>query len=466
MTSMLAIAPVQPHQTAALEEMCDLESLLCEYGTGTGKTLIVVEMCKILVEVGEVPILVAVPNALLEQTEEEFRIWAGDAWVERNLRVLDSTYTLYRRREVLKRGRDNVILISHESFSAKEVREGIKYRVWSASFVDEASRFRNYSKRTMTLKTLGQRSKTRYAFTGNLLVNTPADIFYVMTYLNPDIFGTQNRTTFMHEYCLMGGYMGNQPIDIRPDRLAQLQAIMDANRIRCELRDIRKLPERELSVRYVDMHKDQRKAYVQMRDELKLEIERLGESDFNSRVRTYATRLQRLQEIAAGFARNLDKEVVFFPSPKTNELVELLQDEPEKPTIVWYWWVPERDRIATELKKRKIDFVIFGQPGARAAFRSGKVNVFLAQNAKGGYGLNLPNCTRMIYHSLPWDMDVYLQSQERNVRLNTPVEAFLEIIHILARNTVDGYVRGKLLDKAGVSAKLSKSQALELLRGS
>jgi SNF2 family DNA or RNA helicase len=94
---------------------------------------------------------------------------------------------------------------------------------------------------------------------------------------------------------------------------------------------------------------------------------------------------------------------------------------------------------------------------------SGKVNIFVSQLAKGGYGLNLTRAERMIYHSQPWDLDAYLQSQERNMRLTTTADR-LEIIHLVTRNTVDEYVRHRLVEKADMSSKLTKSQALEMLR--
>lgn len=451
-------------QLFAIEQICELEHLLIEYGTGTGKTRVMIEACKVLVEVGDIPIIICVPNSLMEQMVLELVKWAGANWTDKNVKVLDSSYTIYRRREELKRGRDNVYVISTESLSYPAVREGLQYRAWAASFIDEGSRFRKYSKRTQTLKTLGSRSKSRYIFTGQLMVNTPADLFYPMTFLNPDIFETRNIRTFVTEYCLMGGYMGNQPIDIRPDRIDKLREIMDANRIHCELRDLRVLPDRELIVRHVDLGREQTESYEQMRDELKVEIEGISEPDFSTRAKTYAIRLLRLQEIAAGFARNADGDVSFFPSAKTRELVEILEESPDTPTIVWYWWSPERDTIATALSRKKIPFVIFGNRGAQTDFESGRINVFLSQMAKGGYGLNLPRAVRMIYHSLPWDQDIYLQSQERNMRRNTTAE-YLEIIHLIARHTVDGYVRGKLLEKAGISSKMTKSAAMEMLLG-
>lgn len=441
----------------------DRPGLLVEYGTGTGKTRILVESVAVLLLTGEAPILVCVPNSLIEQTVEEFQKWNGQAWVDKNLAVLDGGYTIPQRSRFLEAGTKPVYLLSHEALSYKLIREGIASRRWGAAFLDEASRFRNWSERTRTLKTLGTRSGTRYAFTGNLMVKSPADLFYVMNFLIPGIWGTNNLQTFKTEYCILGGFTGTEPIAIRPDRMPKLKALMDANRIQCELKDLREMPERTLSVRKTNLAPRQRKAYEEMRETLLAEIERENDSTFETQASTYAVRLLRLQEISSGFGRNVEGEVVHLPSPKMEEVLDLLEAEPDVPTVVWYWWRPERVRLEAELGKRNIPASLFGEPGARESFLEGRTNVFVSQLAKGGYGLNLTRATRMIYLDLPWDLDIYLQSQERNMRLTTTAN-FLEIIHMVNRGTVDEYVRDRLLDKAGISAQLSRSEALAILR--
>lgn len=459
---MTAPPAPQPHQETAIERIMDEESLLIEYGTGTGKTRVIVEVARVLVANGEAPILIVVPNSLLEQTLQQFERWAGASWTEKHVEVLDARLTIYQRRERLKRGNSSVMVLSHESLSYALIREGIKYRQWGAALVDEASRFRNYSKRTITLAALGRQARTRYAFTGNLAVRNPADPWYVMNFLERGLFGTTNRETFLTTYCLLGGFTGMQPIGIRPDKLAAYTEILDRKRIKAELRDIRDMPERTMIVRKVELGGRQRDAYVQMREELRAKIEGTTDEDFETQASTYAVRLLRLQEIAAGFARNTDGDVVFLPSPKTDEMIEAILSSPNTPTVIWYWWQPELEVIRAQLEEVALDYVVFGEKGAVEAFMDGRVNIFVSQLSRGGYGLNLTRATRMMYHSLPWDLDVYTQSQERNVRLDTTA-THLTIEHFVVRGTADEYVRGKLIDKAAMSRQLSRSQALEML---
>lgn len=451
------------HQDRAINEMMDRSGLLIEYGTGTGKTRVYVEAVEALLMAGDVPVLVAVPNALIEQTSEEFERWLGEDWVVKHLLVLNGTYSIEDRRHHLRYGRYPVFLISHEAMSYPMIREALASRKWAAAIIDEASRFRNYSNRTKALNILGSRAATRYAFTGNLAPRAPTDVWYVMNFLTPSIFGTRNLQTFRSTYCLMGGFENRQAIGLRPDKADEFRATMDSVRISCQLSDIRDLPDRVLHVARVNMPTKTRESYRELQETLRLEIERVDDFTFTSHVKTYATRLQRLQEICAGFARNLDGEVVGLPCAKTTALLDALEDEPDTPTVIWYWWRPELDTIKASLNKRKLSFVTFGESGAIDQFMKGDTNIFVSQLAKGGYGLNLTRATRMIYHSLPWSLDVYLQSQERNMRLTTTA-THLEIIHLVTRNSVDEYVRTKLLERADISRQLTKSQALELLR--
>ena len=452
------------HQSRALEEIMDRNSLLVEYGTGTGKTRIMVEALQVLVSVGDIPILLCVPNSLMEQTVEEIETWLGKEWRRKNVMALNSKFTIASRATMLKRGSGNIYILSHEALSYTEIANALRSRKWGAVFVDEASRFRNYSKRTRALRDVGLRAASRYAFTGNLTVRAPTDSWYVMNFLKPGVFGYGNVDMFRTEYCILGGFTGRQALGVRPDKVAKLRGILDEHRITCQLRDIRVMPGRDLFVRKVSMGGKQEKAYEDMKEELRHEIERIGEADFRSEASTYAVRLLRLQEVAAGFGRNAEGDVVRLLSPKTDELISMLNDDPDVPTVVWYWWNPEGDHIKNQLLREGIPFTKFGDKGGTVrSFMDGEVNVFLSQIAKGGYGLNLTRATRMIYHSLPWDLDVYSQSQERNMRLTTTAD-YLEIHHLIVRDTVDEYVRQKLVDKAGISRQLTRSQALEMLK--
>jgi len=216
-----------PHQDRAVEDIVTRDDVLVRYGTGTGKMRIIVEACRVMMAAGDIPGLVLVPNSLLEQSWQQFVEWAGDAWTRKNVESLDGGMNLYARREQLKRGRANIFLLSHEALSYPIIREGVTSRTWGFVMLDEASRFRNPSKRTRSLRAAGVKAGSRYAFTGNLVVKSPLDAYYVLDWLQPGVWGTRNRDAFKTNYCLLGGFGGTQALGLRPDKAKEFKAILD-----------------------------------------------------------------------------------------------------------------------------------------------------------------------------------------------------------------------------------------------
>ena len=91
--------PIGEHQERAIDEIMQRDSLLIEYGTGTGKTRIYAEAIEALILAGEAPVLVLVPNSLIEQTTDEFRFWLGPDWSEKFLMVLNGGFSIEDRRQ-------------------------------------------------------------------------------------------------------------------------------------------------------------------------------------------------------------------------------------------------------------------------------------------------------------------------------------------------------------------------------
>lgn len=452
-----------PHQLEGVTYLLTHPYSIIGAGTGTGKTGIMAHAARYISE-REYPacrfVLLVVPNSLMEQTQEELEIWHGADWVRENVVQMygwsqRTRYTRLRQRPSNERP---IYIISHEMLSDHHIADALARRQWGAVFVDEGSRFRNNSLRTKALVRLHERADIRSVFSGTLAVRNAADVWYPCRFLQPGLFrGIRERGLFLRQYFLLGGFTGRDVIGERPDTIGELRRILAQFTWRVNLSDIRDMPERTMVRRRVDLRGEQRVAYTQFRDTLILEIERMNDEDFRLQVQHYVTRILRLQEIAAGFARNADGDVEALPSAKTTELLAILDDD-AAPAIVWTWWKPEQRRIVDTLSRA--GHLVTTD---RAQFVDGTADILVMSPASGGYGLNLDRARRMIYHSLPWDLDLYIQSQERNWRMTTTEPK--EIIHLIATDTIDERVRDKLLDKARISERsMGRSDALSLLR--
>lgn len=449
---------LKPHQLEGLTHLLSRPYSIIAGGTGTGKTGILAHAARYIADKGE-RVLLLVPNTLMQQTLEEFVLWHGEGWADQHVVQLHNQ-TQARRVELLRMFRrvpePVVIIASHEMLSYHGISNALYALEWGAVFVDEATRFRNNSQRTRALIRLHERARVRSVFSGTLVVRNRADLWYPLRFLQPGFFdGIRSKRTFLAQFFTLGGYTGWEPIDERPDQRQHLTDLVNRITWRVNLSDIRDMPERTLTRRVVTLRGEQRVAYTTLRDTLLLEIQRATNEDFRLQVRHYVTRILRLQEISAGFARNTEGDIVRLPSAKTEELLEVLEDG--EPTIVWIWFIPEREAVIDRL--RAAGYRVTEQ---RGEFLSGDAEVLVMNPASGGYGLNLDRATRMIYHSLPFDLDLYIQSQERNWRMTTTQPK--EIVHLIAEETIDIHIRQRLLAKARISERMGRSDALALLQ--
>lgn len=93
------------------------------------------------------------------------------------------------------------------------------------------------------------------------------------------------------------------------------------------------------------------------------------------------------------------------------EHVEQLQGEP---TICFYWFKHERDRLLRRFPRaREVE-----DSTSIRDWNAGRIELLLAHPASAGYGLNLQaGGHRMVWYTLPWSLEMWRQSCARLVRL-------------------------------------------------
>lgn len=444
----------EPHQVRALERMQSQPGLAVFYSPGMGKTGIQALGMQRLVEQSGGRVLGLVPNAIIEDAQEEYANWLGKERVRDDYLFLH-TIPVRQRLSLLRYDPQwKAAVVTHEDLSRPEIAAALRRIPFEGVLVDEASRFRNSSKRTTNL--LGLKAGQRNIFTGTPIVRNPGDLWYPLKFIDPRWCGITRRELFNAEYCILGGWDGCTPIDIRPDRVAQLRSVLAPFCIYGTLSDVRQMPQRTVVSRRCSLFPEQLRLYNELRDTLRLEIERENEESYLLKLQSYVTRLMKLLEIAAGFTRNQDGEVVFLRSAKTAELLDLLQDR--TPSIVWVYWRAEHELVERALREFGISYSTLDN---RKAWLDGETDVLLASISKGGVGLNLDRAERVVYHSLCFNAELMAQSLDRNYRWTSTTDR--SVVYLIARNTVDEHVRTNLQQKSNFSSKISRSAALELL---
>lgn len=122
-------------------------------------------------------------------------------------------------------------------------------------------------------------------------------------------------------------------------------------------------------------------------------------------------------------------------------LESILKDEENK-VIIWCRYIHELDTLQKAFTAQKIQFVRVQGGMARADLdtavktfnKDAKCRVYLGQVATGiGITLNAANYT--IYYNLPWSLEQYLQSMDRNYRIGQDKK--VTVYRLLGRYTLD-----------------------------
>ena len=145
----------------------------------------------------------------------------------------------------------------------------------------------------------------------------------------------------------------------------------------------------------------------------------------------------KLQQIASGQVYTLDEQemtrrrVVDIHNYKIQALETLIEAANGHPVIVFYKYQHERDKIQAHFCTRQLhncqDLMEWNHK---------KIPILLAHPASIGHGLNLQAGGHIIiWYSLPWSLEQYLQANDRLYRQGQ--KETVQIYHVVVKDTVD-----------------------------
>ena len=166
---------------------------------------------------------------------------------------------------------------------------------------------------------------------------------------------------------------------------------------------------------------------------------------------TAAAAGQKLQQLAAGFVYDEQREAHWTHTVKLDRLAELLEENQRAPTIVFYQFQAEYDALRQRYPHA-------GTVDDIDLWNRGDLEVLLLHPAAAGHGLNLQHGGHhVVFLSLPWSLELYEQAIGRLHRSGQqhPVWCYV----MLMEGTVDEKMWTALRNKRSVS-----NAALEALR--
>ena len=466
--------PLYPYQQQGMRHLAFTERALLADEMGLGKTVQAIAACELLRQLrGVQRVLVISPASLKAEWEEQIKKFSD----------LSSLIIQGPRAARLKQYRQESFfyLCNYEQImpDADEIQSLLAPDI---IILDEAQRIKNWQTKTATAV---KRLNSRYAFvlTGTPLENRIDEIYSIVQFLDPQLFGPLFRfNRDFYELDEKGQPCGYKNLD---ELYRRLRPVM--------LRRRKEEVEGELPGRTVNNY------FVPMTDEQALRYD-----EYNARVARLMAIAQRrplrkeewekLQKWLACMRMLCDTPYILDPecsdSPKLDELEKILGDlldDDNHKIIIFSEWARMLDLVCGLADKSGIGYALhtgkIPQTRRRQEIRRFKddpaCRLFLSSDS-GSTGLNLQNADVVINLDLPWNpakleqriARAWRKHQTRSVQvINLVCEHSIEhrMLHLLdqkqnlAQSVVDG--AGELTSMKMPSGRAAFMERMEALMG-
>jgi SNF2 family DNA or RNA helicase len=458
-----------PFQRAGVQFLWTAGSALLADEMGTGKTI---QLLELLDDCAHLPALVVCPNGVKFNWAREAERWCPSA---EPFVVAGSAAV---RKKILAEAADNpwaLVIVNYEALRAHSrlapfgsqrlarcpdcgghdpkttaARCEVHPRELNAIpfktvIVDEAHRIKDpNAKQTRAAWALGAGPSVerRYALTGTPIANDPSDLWSIMRFVAPDEY--PRKSAFVDRYCLLswGDYGGLDVKGIHPRTRDEFFKILDPRFRRMpKALVLPQLPPKIRSTRYLDLPPRQLKAYREIEKGL---VTRLDDGTLMVAKNDLEAKIRLLQFSSAAMQTTPDGYRMCDPSPKIDELVEILEELAPKPVAVCAEHRQLIDLAAARLTKLNISHGLitggqrdFERDAALRDFQAGKLRVMLFTVKAGGTGLTMTATDTLVFLQRSWSMIDNRQSEDRVHRIGSEQHEAIHFIDLVARDTIE-----------------------------
>jgi hypothetical protein len=462
--------PLLPYQRAGVLHLAFGERALLADDMGLGKTIQAIGGCELLARrKGIERVLIVCPASLKAEWEEQIGRFSG--------RTSRLVFGPRAQRLAAYREPAFFTIVNYEQVlgDADDINSLLAPDV---VVLDEAQRIKNWQTKTARrVKSL--RSAHAFVLTGTPLENRIDELYSIIQYLDPEIFGPLFR--FNRDFYALDER--GRPVDYK--NLAALRDRASPLMLRRRKADVeRELPGRTVKNYFVAMAQEQK---------LRYEDYRLPAAQLLAKAQKRPLRQEefdRLQQLLACMRMVCDTPAILDPtcriSPKLEELEKILGDlleEPDRKIIIFSEW----ERMLTMIRELALEM------GVEAAWHTGSVSqqrrraeinrfkrdpacrLFLSTDS-GSVGLNLQVASAVINVDLPWNpakleqriARAWRKNQTRSVTVvNLVAERSIEhnILHLLGQKQAlaDGVLDGTG-DLAGLKMPSGRGAFIERMQ--
>lgn len=451
-------------------------ALICD-DPGTGKTLTTLLGLMQLRAAGKLdrhrPILVVAPNSVVDNWVREAHTWTSfraKAW-----RGSPTT----RRRLLQTAGHWDIYVVGYGTVRHDADHTSrhapLQQLHPQAVVVDECHWIKNpNAARTKAVVKLCHRADAVIPLSGTPITHHTGDLHPILRAMAPSVYPSRER--FLQRYLdSVPGDYSDKVLGLNAQREGEFRASLHGSYRHLAKADVlSELPPKVYSVRHVELPAGARKAYNSMRDDMIAELDDGTEMP----AMTVMTQLLRLLQLACASAdvttttemvdtdfgpEEREKVHVHLrePSWKVDEFVDILDERPGKQVLAF---APSAQLMRlcgarAEKEGYRVGYVIGGQTArertaAVDAFQAGELDVICATTAAGGVGLTLTAASTVVFVQRPWSFVEASQAEDRAHRMGSEVHESIEIVDIVATDTIDAQVREVLRGKSEALAEL------------
>jgi SNF2 family DNA or RNA helicase len=455
------------HQLDALKASWDKEVFAYFMEMGTGKSKVLLDNAAILYDKGEINALLLIapkgvyknwfdseiPTHLVDHIDKKMVLWKTS---DKSIKQIKKLNTLFEPGSDLR-----ILIMNVESFSSGNGSE-FAYKFLSAHpksmvAIDEATTIKTpTSNRTKNILKLSNHCKYRRILTGSPVTKSPLDLYSQCAFLDPWLLDHQSFYTFKARYsiCKKIQVNGRQiEIVVGYRNLGELSEKIKTFSQRVLKEDCLDLPEKTFVKHYVELTKEQKKVYEQMKKEAIAFLDGKMQSSA-----TVMTQLMRLHQITCGHFTADDGTIKDLPCSRLGELMDILE-KIEGKTIIWSHYTHDVKRIIAEIKKvygedSVVDYYGATDTDSRSAnikkFQTDdKCRFFVGTTHTGGYGITLTAGSNMVYFSNGYDLEKRQQSEARIDRIGQTKK--MTYIDIMAQDTIDERIVKALRSKVNIA---------------
>jgi SNF2 family DNA or RNA helicase len=454
-----ALAPWR-HQVRAARWLAARSGALLQYGLGVGKTRAALDACR----------LIQAPRILVLGPLRACGVWQQQAELHhpgafRVLR-LDRGSTAKRAERLRDFCASNgsealdLVAVNYESSWREPLASALIGARFDVAILDEVHRLKGAgATQSRFAALLCKRITRRWGLSGTPMAHSPVDAYGVFRAIDPGVFGT-SKAKFLARYAVMGGYGGFQVVGyqrVEEFRERYLSATLVAER---DVLDLPPALHQEIDIELPP-------AAQRIHDDLRRDcVAYLGAPSEDSRAvvaQNVLTRFLRMQQVASGHVKvgvtdpstGVDPVLTEIHRAKQEALSELFTDlDIAEPVVVFARF--KYDLVQVERAARDSKRAYFELSGSRDEadeWRQDPHGPVLGANiASGSEAIDLTHARYCVYYDVPFALAQYEQSL---ARVHRPGQTrSVTYYHLIARGTIDEYVRAALVARRNVLDKI------------